>query len=141
MHFLILKRNFMKSLLFIFIFLCSFCFGQTLHFDEINSQNVLDIIFPKENIATAVASGNISIQEGNYNIINVQDNNLKKLKVTQNGDFNTFQYNNFGKTPTDATVNMVGANNYIDITGNNSIMEGLKINLRMNDKMIFIRNY
>ena len=80
-------------------------------------------------------------QIGNENSIFVYDSNGKNLQILQQGNYNSTLYINVGNKETDLQINSIGNNNYVDITGNNSNSEGMKIRIKGNDKMIFIRNY
>ena len=62
--------------------------------------------------------------------------------MSQVGNYNTTFFNNQNENQkTDQQINVKGSNNHVDITGSNSISEGMIINLKQNDKMVFIRNY
>ena len=134
-----------NSLLIILLFFIDLVSAQTLVFNSINSKNVLDLFnysapqFPEStsNSRTQV------IQKGNNNDALVIDKSKKSdLLIRQTGDFNTTLMNNSNpKLENNQKVNIEGFNNYIDITGNNSNSKNMQINLKTDDKMIFIRHY
>lgn len=134
-----------NPLLIILLFFIDLVSAQTLVFNSINSKNVLDLFnysspqFPEStsNSRTQV------IQKGNNNDALVIDKSKKsELLIRQTGDFNTTLMNNSNpKLENNQKVNIEGFNNYIDITGNNSNSKNMQINLKTDDKMIFIRHY
>lgn len=130
----------MKAIIsLLFFFLATYGFAQEISFRELNSSNVLKLFDNQtSNIETKFA---ISTQMGIGNKILVFDNKGKNLQIVQRGDYNTTNYVNAGNKPTDLQINSVGNNNYIDVTGNNGNSEGMKINIKGSDKMIFVRNY
>jgi hypothetical protein len=62
--------------------------------------------------------------------------------IRQTGDFNTTLMTNTNpEIENRQKVSVEGNNNYIDITGNNSNSKEMQINLKTNDKMIFVRHF
>lgn len=134
-----------NPLLIILIFCINLISGQALTFNSINSKNALDLVnyfspqFPQSNSNSRTQI----IQKGNNNDAMVVDKSRKSdLLIRQTGDYNTTLMNNTNpKLENNQKVNIEGFNNYIDITGNNSNSKDMQINLKTNDKMIFIRHY
>ena len=142
------KINIMKkTFIIIAIFLTVLYSAQKIDFNTINSNNVLTIL----NNITITENKDLQnynkvsqmIQIGNSNAIEVYDNSKKSnLIMSQVGNYNTTFFNNQNENQkTDQQINVKGSNNHVDITGSNSISEGMIINLKQNDKMVFIRNY
>lgn len=118
-------------------------YSQTIFSENINSNNVLDY-FSRLQTNGSVDSGSstdLITQIGNANTVEVIDMKANYLQLSQTGDYNTTFFVNPNNHPTDLEVNVTGTNNHVDITGSNSISEGMKINIHANDMMIFVRNY
>lgn len=133
----------MKNQLLIFIIFCSyFLNAQSINFNSINSQNILNMI-DKPVLSSENSSKTAVIQLGNNNNAMVNDRSKKSdLVIRQTGNFNTTLLNNANPDlENKQKVNIEGSNNYIDITGNNGNSKELQINLKSNDKMIFVRHY
>ncbi|WP_234111589.1 hypothetical protein [Chryseobacterium sp. R2A-55] len=135
----------MRKLIFALLLLYSYLFfGQTLTFNEINSSNILNNL-DQQTSRPEVSEGSVTtvLQIGNSNRAKVYDNSKKSdLVIRQTGDFNTTLLTNTNpQLENNQKVNIEGNNNYIDITGNNSNSKELQINLKTNDKMIFVRHY
>jgi len=130
-----------KTLTTFLMFLATFiCYAQEINFQDINSNNVMRMLQSSQEIKIS-NSEVANLQNGNENRIYIFDNSAKKLEISQQGNYNTTQYVNPGSKPTNMEVKTIGNNNYIDIAGNNSNSDGMKIQIRGNDKMIFVRNY
>ncbi len=85
------------------------------------------------------AQGTYIVQTGNYNEVAVE---AQQMQVNQTGDHQLLYYTETSKLePSNMNINMEGANNYIEIYGNNSIMENMSINVQGNDRSVIIRNY
>lgn len=85
------------------------------------------------------SQGSQVVQIGDYNAVNVES---QQMQVQQTGEHQLLFYTETSKlTPSNLNVNMEGVNNYIEVYGNNSIMENMTINHQGNDKSIIIRNY
>lgn len=79
------------------------------------------------------------VQIGDYNLVQTES---QQMQVQQTGEHQLLYYTETSKlTPSNLNVNMEGVNNYIEVYGNNSIMENMTINHYGNDKSIIIRNY
>lgn len=83
--------------------------------------------------------GTYIVQTGNYNEVAIES---QQMQVNQTGDHQLLYYTETSKLePSNMNINMEGANNYIEIYGNNSIMENMSINVQGNDRSVIIRNY
>lgn len=135
----------MKNLFFLLLLICCFqLHAQKLDFNQINSSNILSLLNPASVIQNNSASSKTAvIQLGNNNTSNIYDVSKKSnLLIRQTGDFNTTLMTNTNtQLENKQKVNIEGDNNYIDITGNNSNSKEMQINLKANDKMIFVRHY
>lgn len=141
----------MKNLIIIWILLIAtpFLYAQKIDFYSVNSNNVLSIlenqVKQSPNIKSETAYNKVTkiVQIGNSNTTEVYNRSEKSnLLMSQIGDYNTTLFvNPYANQKTDQEVNVKGSNNYIDITGSNSVSQGIIINLSQSDKMVFIRNY
>lgn len=83
--------------------------------------------------------GTYVVQTGNYNEVTIE---AQQMQVNQTGDHQLLYYTETSKLESsNMNINMEGANNYIEIYGNNSIMENMSINVQGNDRSVIIRNY
>ena len=86
-----------------------------------------------------ITQGTYIVQTGNYNQVAVES---PQMQVNQAGDYQHLYYTETSKLESsNMNVNMEGANNYIEVYGNNSIMENMSINVQGNDRSVIIRNY
>lgn len=116
--------------------------AQSITLNKINSLNVLDYLQQNEILKQQqIQSLDILIQTGNGNVAETIDKSSKYLNISQTGNFNTTYFVNPNNYPTNAEIRINGSGNYIDITGSNSISDGMKININANDMTIFMRNY
>ncbi|WP_326985429.1 hypothetical protein [Chryseobacterium sp. MP_3.2] len=114
-----------------------------MNFNTINSLNVLQLLENSTTRLTPSHSKTAVIQVGNNNRASIYDKSKKSdLIIRQTGDFNTTKLTNTNlNLENNQKVNVEGSNNYIDVTGNNSNSKEMQINLKSNDKMIFVRHY
>ena len=134
----------MKNTIVILMFFCCYLIsGQNINFSELNSSNVLHIVNSVNQQTNLNTSKTAVVQIGNNNNASVYDRSKKSdLLIRQTGDFNnTLMTNTNPELENKQKVNVEGDNNYIDITGNNSNSKEMQINLKANDKMIFVRHY
>lgn len=80
------------------------------------------------------------------NVVQIGNNNSgsingQELNLRQKGQQQEFYYWETSILPSDLKVNMKGTNNYVEIMGNNQIMDQAKINIKGSYKNIIIRNY
>lgn len=135
----------MKTLCTLMLCLCTFHFmsAQDISLNKINSSNILDYYSRSQIRQSAMENISIDIatQIGTGNLIEVIDKTPSYIELSQTGNFNTTYFVNPNNYPTNAEINVRGSGNYIDITGSNSISDGMKININANDMTIFMRNY
>ncbi|WCM43345.1 hypothetical protein MG290_06700 [Flavobacterium sp. CBA20B-1] len=78
-------------------------------------------------------------QIGNNNIAQLE---TQQMQVNQTGDQQLLFYTETSKLqPSNMNIQMQGTNNYMEIYGNNSIMENMSVKVSGNDRSIIIRNY
>ncbi len=134
----------MKNLILILLVFFYYPFlSQNLTFSEINSKNILNLLNAESIKNYEQGSKTAVIQIGDNNKANVYDRSKKSdLMIRQTGDFNTTLMTNTNpEIENKQKVSVEGNNNYIDITGNNSNSKEMQINLKTNDKMIFVRHF
>ena len=134
----------MKNLILILLVFFYYPFlSQNLTFSEINSKNILNLLNVESIKNYEQGSKTAVIQIGDNNKANVYDRSKKSdLMIRQTGDFNTTLMTNTNpEIENKQKVSVEGDNNYIDITGNNSNSKEMQINLKTNDKMIFVRHF
>lgn len=79
------------------------------------------------------------LQIGNNNNIEIE---AKQMEVKQFGENQSLYYTETSKLQeSNMNIQMEGVNNYIEVYGNNTIMENMQINVSGNDKSIIVRNY
>jgi len=139
-----IQKNIMKNLILILLVFFYYPFlSQNLTFSEINSKNILNLLNTESIKNSEQGSKTAVIQIGDNNKANVYDRSKKSdLMIRQTGDFNTTLMTNTNpEIENKQKVSVEGNNNYIDITGNNSNSKEMQINLKTNDKMIFVRHF
>lgn len=117
--------------------------GQNISLSQINSNTVLD--FYQQTLvlqqSDASLSKDVVMQIGNSNTVELVDRTPNLIVLSQVGDYNTTFFVNPNNYPTNAEISVKGSGNHIDITGSNSISDGMRININANDMTIFMRNY
>jgi hypothetical protein len=114
--------------------------AQEIDWDKVNSNTILNLI-ARQQIDQSSYGSNI-IQIGDYNNAELSLNAHTNIVVKQLGDFNTLYFiNSFTDKETKAAVTAQGNNNIIDVTGSNSISDGIQINVKGDNKTVFMRNY
>lgn len=134
----------MKNIFLIIMFFCCYQIsGQSINFNDVNSKNVLHLISSENRPVNMDTSKTAVVQIGDNNSALVYDKSKKSdLLIRQTGDYNTTLMTNTNRElENQQKVNVEGDNNYIDITGNNGNSKDMQINLKANDKMIFVRHY
>ncbi|NLN32623.1 MAG: hypothetical protein GX159_03390 [Flavobacteriaceae bacterium] len=120
----------MKTILFVIGILI---FGIT-HSQTISEAELLNYI--------SINSGGVYdtqvIQMGNYNSAEIQ---AQQISLTQSGEFQQFYYTETSLVPSNLNVNVEGNNNYVEIYGNNQIMDNITINIEGDNRNVIIRNY
>ncbi len=134
----------MKNIIIITLFLCSYLItAQSISFNSITSNNVLSFINSTRQNENDSSSKTAVVQMGNNNKASIYDKSKKSdLMIRQTGNFNTTLMTNTNpELENKQKVNVEGSNNYIDVTGNNGNSKEMQINLKTNDKMIFVRHF
>lgn len=122
--------------LFIFLSVKS----QQIEWDQINSNTILNVI-ASQNSDQGISYSNV-IQIGEANNAELSLNSKTNISVKQLGDYNSLYFNNsFSDAATKTAITTQGNNNIIDVTGSNSISDGLQIQVKGDNKTIFVRNY
>lgn len=160
-----MKEGF-KSIVAISIFMMSFFgFGQELEeavIYQLNNTSIKQLQLPAtqtENssifilqvgtdniIETSANSTDIELamnQNGSNNVIRMVDNADRiNVSVTQNGDQNTFtKYNFFNNTIVNSSFIQNGNNQDINVFGENSISETMKITMTGDGHSLIVRNF
>ena len=117
--------------------------AQNISLNDVNSSNVLDLYkqIQMSNMPQDMKSMDIMVQIGEGNMIQLIDKTPNFIELVQTGNYNTTLFINPNNYPTNAEIKINGSGNYIDITGSNSISDGMKMNINANDMTIFMRNY
>lgn len=117
--------------------------SQQIDWNRINSQTAVDII----NLQTADQSLSVSsisqvAQVGNSNTADLSINAKTNIVVQQFGDQNSIYFNNaFSSKEAKTAITTQGNNNMVDITGSNSVSEGMHLNVKGENLTVFMRNY
>lgn len=115
-------------------------YAQEIDWNKVNSNTVFNLI-TRQDIDQNVYHSTI-IQIGDYNNAELSLNNKSNIAVKQFGDFNALYFNNsFTDKETKTAITTQGSNNIIDITGSNSISDGIQVNVKGDNKTVFMRNY
>ena len=81
------------------------------------------------------------LQAGNYNSINVKTS-TNTQNVNQVGDYNNYEFISFyGRNDLNLEVQQIGNQNFVQILGENSLIDNMKIIQKSNFKTITITNY
>ncbi|CAM3107021.1 hypothetical protein KADA111694_03595 [Kaistella daneshvariae] len=117
--------------------------AQLILANEVNSANIIDFYLQNQqvNLASANLSTDLTVQMGTGNSMEISDKTPGSLALIQNGNYNTALFVNPSDYPTNTQIIVNGSGNHIDITGSNSISDGMKITINANDMTIFMRNY
>ncbi|WP_347219083.1 hypothetical protein [Chryseobacterium sp.] len=114
--------------------------AQEIDWDKVNSNTILNLV-TRQNIEMDTGYSNI-IQMGDYNNAELSLNNKTIITVKQLGDYNALYFiNSFTDKETKAAIITQGSNNMIDVTGSNSISDGIQINVKGDNRTVFMRNY
>ncbi|MDR6405947.1 MULTISPECIES: hypothetical protein [Chryseobacterium] len=114
--------------------------SQQIDWNKINSNNILNVIAIQN--PDPVSSYSNILQVGSNNHAELSINANTDIGVRQVGDYNTLYFvNSFTDAETKTAISSQGNNNIIDVTGSNSISDGMQINVKGDNKTIFVRNY
>lgn len=95
----------------------------------------------KQNLDPNISSSTV-LQVGDANHAELSVNSKTNIIVQQLGDQNSIYYNNaFSGDETKAAISAQGYNNIVDITGSNSVSDGMQINVKGDNMTVFVRNY
>jgi hypothetical protein len=112
--------------------------AQNTDWDKINSNTIFNMI-TMQNMDQDLSH---VIQIGDFNNAELSLNARTSIAVKQLGDYNTLYFiNSFTDKETKTSITTQGNNNIIDVTGSNSISEGMQINMKGDHKTVFMRNY
>lgn len=112
----------------LFILLCSMnVFAQSFH--AINSNNVEHYVNAQSQV----------LQVGNHNRVEAALFN-NSMNIIQLGKENQFNYLATGMQNNTLTVSMQGSANRVEVVGNNSISNGMQIEIIGNRKQIYVNN-
>lgn len=114
--------------------------SQQVDWNKINSNTIIDVIslqsIQQSNSSSVVA------QVGNGNNADLTISSKTNIIIQQLGDQNSIYFNNaFTEKETKAAVTVQGYNNIVDVTGSNSVSDGMQINVKADNKTVFVRNY
>jgi len=134
-----MKRIFTILFCLILVFFSMKTKSQQISWVQINSNNVIEIITKQTPTLESYSS---TLQIGNSNNAELYLNDKSNVLLQQIGDYNRLFYNNsFTETEVKTSITTQGFNNIIDITGNNSISENMKLTVKGDNMIIFMRNY
>jgi hypothetical protein len=117
--------------------------SQQIDWNRINSQTAVDMInLQNADQSLSVSSISQIAQVGNSNIADLSINAKTNIVVQQFGDQNSIYFNNaFSSKEAKTAITTQGNNNIVDITGSNSISEGMHLNVQGENLTVFMRNY
>ncbi len=116
------------------------------YFKNLNSEQLLNdlVNFNNEvnNTLNVFNTSKLSVlQNGDYNLIHVKSS-INKLSIGQVGDYNSYEFlSYFSRDDLNLEVQQLGSNNSIQILGENSLINNMKIIQKSNYKNITITNY
>ncbi len=123
----------------ILVFFSTKAQSQQISWNQINSSNAIDITTIQNLDFKSYSS---ALQVGDFNKADLFINDNTSISLQQIGDYNTLYYiNSFTDTEVRTVITIQGHNNIIDITGSNSISENLRLNVKGDNRTIFMRNY
>lgn len=115
--------------------------AQEIDWDKLNSNTVFTLI-TRQNMEMNAGYSSSMIQMGDYNNAELSLNSKTIITVKQLGDYNALYFiNSFSEKETKAAIITQGSNNIIDVTGSNSISDGIQINIKGDNRTVFMRNY
>ncbi|WP_267404986.1 MULTISPECIES: hypothetical protein [unclassified Chryseobacterium] len=114
--------------------------SQQIDWENINSNTVFNVI-SNQNSEQAMSYSNI-LQMGDCNTAELSLNAKTDISVKQFGDYNSLYFiNSFSDVEVKTSITTQGYNNIVDVTGSNSISDGMKMNVKGDNMTIFMRNY
>lgn len=117
--------------------------SQQIDWNRINSQTAVDMInLQNADQSLSVSSISQVAQVGNSNTADLSINAKTNIVVQQFGDQNSIYFNNaFSSKEAKTAITTQGNNNMVDITGTNSVSEGMHLNVKGENLTVFMRNY
>lgn len=117
--------------------------SQQIDWNRINSQTAVDMInLQNADQSLSVSSISQVAQVGNSNTADLSINAKTNIVVQQFGDQNSIYFNNaFSSKEAKTAITTQGNNNMVDITGSNSVSEGMHLNVKGENLTVFMRNY
>lgn len=104
-----------------------------------NAQNLTESqLLDYISLNSGYITGTQVLQLGNENLAVIDAN---KVEVTQNGNQQQFYYTETSILPSDLKINVEGNNNYVEVVGNNQILDNVTINIQGDNRNVIIRNY
>ncbi|MEN4760037.1 hypothetical protein ABEG63_06820 [Chryseobacterium sp. C39-AII1] len=114
--------------------------SQQIDWENINSNTVFNVI-SNQNSGQGMSYSNI-LQMGDFNTAELSLNVKTDISVKQFGDYNSLYFiNSFSDVEVKTSITTQGYNNIVDVTGSNSISDGMKMNVKGDNMTIFMRNY
>jgi len=114
--------------------------SQQIDWENINSNTVFNVI-SNQNSEQGMSYSNI-LQIGDFNTAELSLNAKTEISVKQFGDYNSLYFiNSFSDVEVKTSITTQGYNNIVDVTGSNSISDGMKMNVKGDNMTIFMRNY
>ncbi|WP_312389913.1 hypothetical protein [Chryseobacterium sp.] len=114
--------------------------SQQIDWENINSNTVFNVI-SNQNSEQGMSYSNI-LQMGDFNTAELSLNAKTEISVKQFGDYNSLYFiNSFSDVEVKTSITTQGYNNIVDVTGSNSISDGMKMNVKGDNLTIFMRNY
>lgn len=114
--------------------------SQQIDWENINSNTVFNVI-SNQNSEQGMSYSNI-LQMGDFNTAELSLNVKTDISVKQFGDYNSLYFiNSFSDVEVKTSITTQGYNNIVDVTGSNSISDGMKMNVKGDNMTIFMRNY
>lgn len=123
------KKPTMKRI--VFILLLIFCGA---HAQELSESDLLNYI----NYNSAYYGSSALTQIGTGNSADIQGDTYN---VTQVGNNQQFYYTETSLVPSNLNLNIEGNNNYVEVYGNNSILDRMQIEIKGDNRNVIIRNY
>ena len=112
--------------------------SQQVDWNKINSNTIIDVI----SLQSIPQSNSVVAQVGNGNNAGLTISSKTNIIIQQLGDQNSIYFNNaFTEKETKAAVTVQGYNNIVDVTGSNSVSDGMQINVKADNKTVFVRNH
>jgi hypothetical protein len=115
------------------------------YFQNVNAEETLPLLTnisqTQENLNTQNNIELSILQAGNYNIVNI-NSTVNSQNINQLGNSNSYEFISFyGRNDLNFEAQQIGNNNFIQVLGENSIINNMKIIQKSDFKTITITNY